>query len=372
MAVYPVAPGAPDYNSQGSSPYIPAIYSALVIDKFYPSTVWSEISNTKYEGDIKSQGDTVYIRTRATIDTFKYKKGMVLPIQNPESPFLTLKITQGEGFSFAVDKVDEFQADIKIMSMFAEDGAEQQKQVIDKNSLACLCAAANGTPTALTGYDVTDNPISLSSLATAGNAAAQAGQTMLVATGVTTKSTILTSTADDTLATAGPWGSLAVVGTPMSVTARVAGTNVKAAGYTSPGDWIVDRFLYYGQLMDENNVPDAERFIVAPTWVIQRLKSVQSKLGQTYVTGDSSTPTRSGKIGGIDRFKIIQSNNLPSVSTAYPVIFGHKYALTFATQMTESRMVDNPYAFGKLMQALQIYGFQIIKAGFLGVDWLAQ
>ena len=99
MAVYPVAPGAPDYNSQGSSPYIPAIYSALVIDKFYPSTVWSEISNTKYEGDIKSQGDTVYIRTRATIDTFKYKKGMVLPIQNPESPFLTLKITQGEGFS---------------------------------------------------------------------------------------------------------------------------------------------------------------------------------------------------------------------------------------------------------------------------------
>jgi hypothetical protein len=109
-----------------------------------------------------------------------------------------------------------------------------------------------------------------------------------------------------------------------------------------------------------------------PTWAIQRMKSVGSKLGQAYVTGDGVTPTRSGKIGTIDRFKIIQSNNLPNVGTAYPIIFGHKYGLTFATQMTESRIVENPYAFGKMMQALQIYGFQIIKAGFVGVDWIAQ
>ena len=47
---FPVAPGNPDYGTSGTSQYIPAIYSALLIDKFYPTTVWSEISNTKYEG----------------------------------------------------------------------------------------------------------------------------------------------------------------------------------------------------------------------------------------------------------------------------------------------------------------------------------
>jgi hypothetical protein len=40
--------------------------------------------------------------------------------------------------------------------------------------------------------------------------------------------------------------------------------------------------------------------------------------------------------------------------------------------MTESRMIDNPYAFGKIMQALQVYGFQLIKPGFVGVDFIAQ
>jgi hypothetical protein len=358
MAVYPVAPGNPDYSTGSASQYIPAIYSALLIKKFYPTTVWGEISNTQYEGEIKTQGDTVIIRTRPTIDTFKYKKGMVLPIQNPESPYLTLKITQGEGFSFALDKVDEFQQDVKLMTISAEDGSEQMKQVIDKNSLACLCASSGAT---MTGYDVTDNPIVLTGGTTP-------GQTMLVAGGATVKTaTTIATTANAN--TTSPWGSLGAQGTANSLTTICTGNTL---GFTNVGDFIVDRCLYYGQLMDENNIPDSERFIVMPTWMVQRMKSVSSKLGQAYVTGDSQTPTRSGKIGSIDRFKIIQSNNLPNVGAMYPVIFGHKYGLTFATQMTESRIVENPYAFGKMMQALQIYGFQVIKPGFLGVDWMGQ
>ena len=116
MAVFPVQPGAPDYSSSSTNAYIPAIYSALLIKKFYPETVWGKLSNTDYEGDIKSYGDTVNIRTRPTIETFRYKKGMVLPVQNPESPYTTLKVDQGEGFSFAIDKVDDFQSDINLMN----------------------------------------------------------------------------------------------------------------------------------------------------------------------------------------------------------------------------------------------------------------
>jgi len=304
-------------------------------------------------------GDTVYIRTRAQIDTFKYKKGMVLPIQNPEAPYMTLKISQGEGFSFAIDKVDEFQSDIKLMNTFAEDGAQQQKQVIDKNSLACVAAASGAT---MTGYDVSDNPI------TSGINAGVAGQTVLCFGGASVKSGVLASTANTPAANSAWIGLGSQSGTQTSVGTMAT----SATGYGAVGDWLVDRFLYYGQLLDENNVPDADRFIVAPMWAVQRIKSVQSKLGQAYITGDATSPTRSGKIGGIDRFKIIGSNNIPDVAGCFPIIFGHKYALTFATQMTESRMIDNPYAFGKIMQALQIYGFQIIKPGFLGVDWLKQ
>ena len=62
MAVYPVQPGAPDYGTGSSSQYIPAIYSALLVKKFYPQTVFSKISNTDYEGwqHIEIIGDFVY------------------------------------------------------------------------------------------------------------------------------------------------------------------------------------------------------------------------------------------------------------------------------------------------------------------------
>lgn len=317
MAVFPVAPGAPDYGTGSSSQYIPAVYSALLIKKFYPATVWGEIANTSYEGDIANAGDTVYIRTRPTIDTFKYKKGMVLPIQNPESPYTTLKIDQGEGFSFAIDKVDEFQADIKLMDIWAEDAAEQMKQVIDKNVLQAVATGAA--------------PLSN----TAG----------IVNGGTTVKGTSISL---------GTSGSKADVST------------LAAAATMSEGDWLVERMLYYGQLMDENNLPDSERFVILPAWAIQKMKSTNAKVGQVYVTGDASAPARNGKIGGIDRFKIFMSNNLYNDS----VIFGHKYGTTFATQITESRIIDNPFSFGKMMQGLQVYGFNIVKSIAVGVDYL--
>lgn len=46
MAVYPVSPGHPDYSSTSNNKYIPAIYSALVIKKYYPQTFFGEITNT--------------------------------------------------------------------------------------------------------------------------------------------------------------------------------------------------------------------------------------------------------------------------------------------------------------------------------------
>ena len=50
MAVYPVAPGSPDYSSTGATKYIPSIYSALLVKKFYPQTIFGKISQTDYEG----------------------------------------------------------------------------------------------------------------------------------------------------------------------------------------------------------------------------------------------------------------------------------------------------------------------------------
>lgn len=49
---YPTAPGTPSYVGT----MIPELWSGLLLQKFYASTLLTEISNTNWEGEIKSQG----------------------------------------------------------------------------------------------------------------------------------------------------------------------------------------------------------------------------------------------------------------------------------------------------------------------------
>jgi hypothetical protein len=288
---------------------------------------------------LNPKGIPVYIRTRPTIDTFRYKKGMVLPVQNPESPYVTLKIDQGEGFSFAIDKVDEFQSDIKLMNIWGEDAAEQLKQRLDKNVLISLAAAgavAGGqAASTISGYDANYGP----------------------------------SLAYTTAAGALVNGATTAKGTTVSLGTSAASVSANT------GDEITAQILKYARYLDENNAPDEGRFVVLPVWAGQVLKSMTNNaFGLAYATGQNSANLLSGAIPKIDRFDIIFSNNLPASTEAVTdpsaVIFGCKYATTFATQITDSRIIDNPFSFGKMMQGLQIYGFQTIKPQMLGVDFI--
>jgi hypothetical protein len=341
MAVYPVTPGAPDYSSTSTNAYIPAIYSALLIKKFYPQTVWGKLSNTDYEGDIKDHGDTVYIRTRPTIETFRYKKGMVLPVQNPESPYVTLKVDQGEGFSFAIDKVDEFQSDIKLMNEWADDATKQMAQVIDRNVLISIAAAGavvgGQAATTVSGYSAANCNAGLQTNYTAALGALCNG----------------TSTAK---------------GTTVSLGTSAASTSANT------GDEITALLNKYGRYLMENNAPPEGWFCIVPAWASQHLKDMSNNsFGLAYATGQNSANALANSVPKFAGFEIITSNNLPASteSTTDPsaIIFGCAYATTFATQITESRIIDNPFAFGKMMQGLQVYGFNVIKPALLGVDF---
>ena len=346
MAVFPVAAGNPDYGTGGNSQYIPAIYSQLMVKKFYPKTVVGKISVTDQAAQIKDQGDTIYIRTRPTIDTGRYKKGMVLGIQTPESPYITLKIDQGDYFSFALDRVDEFQSDLKLMNVWAEDAAEQMKQVIDRNlliSIAAQGAYGAGTSkakTTISGYSATFGA-DLSGFTAAYGA--------LLGGSATAKGT--------------------------TITAGTAVTNLAlsdAAYDASTGDKITAKILNFSRWLNENNAPQEGRFCIVPFWVEQILKGLTSNnFGLAYATGQNSAPILTGQIPKIDNIEIIGSNNLPASTEANgsSIIFGCQYATTFATQITESEIISNPYTFGKIMRGLQVYGFQIQKPQLLGVDF---
>jgi hypothetical protein len=262
-------------------------------------------------------------------------------VQNPESPYVTLVIDQGEGFSFAIDRVDEFQTDIDLMNVWADDATEQMKQVLELNGLITVAAAgavAGGqAATTIEGYTTESGPSMTEYTAAKG---------AVVTGGTTTKGTTIT-------------------GLGTSATSISANT----------GDKLTALILKYGRYLDENNAPEEGRYVIFPTWCGEVLKSMSSNnFGLAYATGQNSSNLLTGTIPKIDRFDVYFSNLLPASTEAATdvnsVIFGQKVGCTFATQITESRIIDNPFSFGKMMQGLQVYGFNIIKPGMVGVGFI--
>jgi hypothetical protein len=289
---FPVANGYTQYSGN----FIPEIWSGKLQVKFYKTTVFSEIANTDWEGEIKGQGDKVHIRTIPTITINSYTKGQNLTNQVPDSTPVELLIDKGKYFAVVLDDVDAVQTDIKLMDVFTNDATTQMKIAIDGDVLNGVKASA---------------------------ATANKGATAGVISGNI---------------------NLGTDASPRAVTASN----------------ILDLFLDAGQVLDEQNVPEDGRWLVIPAWMASMVK--RSDLKQAYLTGDSVSPLRNGKLGMIDRFTVYVSNNLPKTNDGDSyVMAGTRDAITFASQMTNVETLRAQSTFGNIVRGLNVYGYNVIK-----------
>jgi len=303
-ALYPTGGTA---NTLASTGFIPEIWSGKLVEKFYDSTVLAAIANTDYEGEIKNQGDKVRIRTKPTITIRDYKADGNLTLERPSGSNITLDIDQGKYFNTILDDVMDVQSDLDNMSMWADDAAEQMKIVIDT---AVLLGMLGG--------------------AAAANRGLTAGR---ISAGV----------------------NLGVTGTPLTVVARSP-----AVGAVE----IIDVILRMGQVLDEQNIPETGRWIVMPAWAATLIK--MSELRQAYLSGDSVSILRNGRLGMIDRFTIYVSNLLPAgvsgglAAGEYAMYAGHPHGLTFASQVSKVETLRSEMTFGNILRGLQVYGYKVI------------
>lgn len=122
----------------------------------------------------------------------------------------------------------------------------------------------------------------------------------------------------------------------------------------------LDTILNMGLVLDEQNVPEEGRWIVLPAWAGALIKG--SELRQAYLTGDSVSPLRNGKIGMIDRFTVYLSNNLPKTGDGDSYIMaGTRDAVSFASQITNVETLRAQSTFGNIMRGLNVYGYKVTK-----------
>ena len=299
-------------NVSGS--FIPTLWSAKLNQKFYKSTVFGEIANTSYEGEISGLGDKVVINNRPDITISDYQVGTSLSYQVPAPSTVELPIDRAKYFAFNVNDVVEHQSQPKLMDMFSDDAAMQMKIAIDTSVLL-------GTATKQGIWN--DVP--------AANQGATAG------------------------AISGGY-NLGTANAPITLTAsNVLATLTALAG-----------------VLDEQNIPETERWLLIDPLTRQIL--MQSNLAQAQFMGDDKSMVRNGKIGMIDRFTVYVTNNLPKAAATQDyfgaaaagtakrrlIMAGHKSAVTFASQMTKMETVRNPSDFGDYVRGLNVYGYKTI------------
>lgn len=290
----PYGTGAATPNPAYSGTFIPEIWSGKLIEKFYSATVLASIANTDYEGEIKSQGDKVHIRTKPTVTINDYSADQDLNIERPGSSIVDLTIDKGKYFNTILDDVMDVQSDVNQMSLWSDDASEQMKIKIDTDVLTNVSTGVSAV-----------------------NKGAAAGKIS---------------------------GNLNL------------GTSAASVVLTAAN--VVNFIISMGLVLDEQNIPEQGRWVVLPAWVVALLK--QSDLKAVYITGDDTSPLRNGRVGGIDRFTLFNSNLLPIAAGKTTMLAGHKHGLTFASQVTKVETLRSERTFGTILRGLQVYGYKVL------------
>ena len=122
-------------NPAYSRTFIPQLWSGKLNVKFYLTTVFGEIANTSYEGEIKGMGDSIIINNIPTMQINDYVIGQNLNYQVPVPNTVELPIDKAKYFGVNVSDVLEYQAKPNLMGMFTDDATKQMAISIDRDTI---------------------------------------------------------------------------------------------------------------------------------------------------------------------------------------------------------------------------------------------
>lgn len=292
-----------------SSLLIPEIWSPLYVEEFYESSVLEAIANTDYEGEITAYGDKINIRLRPQIEIHDYEAGQELEIQQPDQPMTSLLIDRGHYFNFLIKDVDRAQSDVDFLEEWTLDAAERMNERVNEVFLGESYADVAAT--------------------NQGNAA-----------GVRTGMHVL-----------------GVAGTPVGLTKNN----------------VIEKIGDVATVLTEAKVPKRDRWGVIPPWMANLIYASPER--QALIQGGNEDLLRKGYIGEINGFKLFESNQLAMVDDGGDqvtnILFGHRSALTFASQLTESEVIRGERRFGNFARGLNVYGFSTIKGDALALLYAA-
>lgn len=304
------------YGNLPSGNFQAEIYSQKVLKFFRRASVVEDITNTDYAGEIENYGDTVRIIKEPTVSISAYTRGAVVTPQDLADDEITLEVDQAQAFAFKVDDIEERQSHVNFEAMATSSGAFSLKRNYDKNVL----------------------------------------QAMLDGAGIKGASGSIET--DSNLGTAG---------TPVTV----AGSDA--------GDDVVNLMALMARKLDEQDVPEENRWFVAPPRVYENLYKAGAKIVEVQITGDDTSPLRNGLVTNqkIMGFTLYKSNALRQSADATTttdmvsvsgvgsgenvVLAGHISACATANSIAKTEVIRDPDSFADVVRGLHVYGRKVLR-----------
>lgn len=295
----PAASGYPQYSGNLITP----IFRMELLERWYCSTLYSDLASTEYTGELNAGGDEIIFWREPKVQVRKYIKNEPIIHDTIDGEPVKMVVDQAYNFSIKINKLDE-----------------QMIQNWDAWKAGFLKSAGLELARAIDPLLLTEMWSSVASYNQGANAGVKTGSINLGAPG-----------------------------------APIVLTKVN----------IVEVLSQIHQVLDEACAPKEGRFVTLPPAGITALRN--SDLRAAYLTGLSWSPLINGRIPDtVMGFTILESNYLPTVidggtgKLSFHIVAGVKMATAFAATIEDSRVISDKDDWANYYQGLSVFGFKVL------------
>jgi len=312
---------ASGYGNLPSGNFAPEIFSQKVLKFFRRASVVEDITNTDYAGEIENFGDTVRIIKEPTVTVSAYQRGSVVNPQDLADDQITMVVDQANAFAFKIDDIEERHSHVNFEALATSSGAFALKRKYDKTVLQAMSDGAGIAASAVSG-------------------------------------TTLTTTAAA--------GAIGTANAPINIETDDAGINM---------------MLAMARLLDDESVPEENRWFVAPPIFYEKVFQAGNKIAEVQVTGDGTSPLRNGlaTVGTLAGFRCYKSTALNSTGgtdqvtltdasatlatdgSENVVLAGHMSSTSTASHIAKTEVVRSTESFSDVIRGLHVFGQKVLR-----------
>lgn len=353
-------------TTQNVSANTPIKFSLKLVEVLYNETIYPSITNTKYEGEIKNEGDRVRVRTAGKVTLKTYTKGMALVSDDLTPTAEDLVIDKQSYFKFIVDDIDKLQNDVDTMNEYAKSAIPTMSELIDSEILEYGRRNVSGANALGTDYSTGTAAVAASTGVVTGSGttftAAMVGGFFRTTSMPAGKYYIVTAFTSGTSITIGDLGNEAVyTGGAISAEAyEIKAATAVALTPTTVGPYLVQLHTRLNKSLAPRK---AQRWLVVNAdmeTIIRLSPRFTPAVSEAY-----AQVVKAGFIGRLEGFDIyfselVAGNN----STGYWFLAGDGEFMHFAAQIMKVSMLSSdqdPNSFMSTCKGLLVRGFKVFE-----------